>query len=127
MPTATRATQFMFLSERRFEESSSLLQKGHFHGAFYLAGYVIECALKAALAKFIGNGELPKELRVHDLAVLSQTLTPHLNSADALLSIQSIPNWTHLARYDTSSPTAVATIRMLTCAKDVKICLSKLL
>ena len=35
----------------RLKEARSLLKNGHYHGAYYLAGYAIECALKACIAK----------------------------------------------------------------------------
>lgn len=127
MPVATKSTQFLFLSERRYEESIALLKQRCFHGSFYLAGYVIECAIKAALAKFVGGGTLPATLQVHDIEILSAYLQPHIDSPQALAALQSVPNWTHLARYDTAAPSPHSVIRLLERAKDVKVCLSKLI
>ena len=35
----------------RLKEARSLLKNGHYHGSYYLAGYAIECSLKACIAK----------------------------------------------------------------------------
>ena len=39
------------LSKVRLKEATALLQLGLFDGAFYLAGYAVECGLKACIAK----------------------------------------------------------------------------
>jgi hypothetical protein len=52
------------LSGIRLKESAALLQLGLFDGAFYLAGYAVECALKACIAKATRRGEFPDKKRV---------------------------------------------------------------
>jgi HEPN domain-containing protein len=52
-----------------------LLQLGLFDGALYLAGYAVECGLKACIAKDTRRGEFPDKRRVershtHDLLQL---------------------------------------------------------
>ena len=39
------------LSKVRLKEATALLKLGLFDGAYYLAGYAVECALKACIAK----------------------------------------------------------------------------
>ena len=39
------------LSKVRLREATALLNLGLFDGAYYLAGYSVECALKACIAK----------------------------------------------------------------------------
>lgn len=39
------------LSRVRLKEATALLKLGLFDGAYYLAGYAVECALKACIAK----------------------------------------------------------------------------
>lgn len=39
------------LAQERLADSEALFAAGRFSGAYYLAGYVIECALKACVAK----------------------------------------------------------------------------
>jgi HEPN domain-containing protein len=42
---------FQALSATRLREARALLKTGNPEGAYYLAGYAIECALKACVAK----------------------------------------------------------------------------
>jgi len=54
---------FQRLSEIRINEARALLETGQYPGAFYLAGYAVECALKACIAKKIKQYDFPdKEL-----------------------------------------------------------------
>jgi hypothetical protein len=69
-----RAT-FQQLAEARLVEARLLLAHGHSSGAYYLAGYAIECALKAKIAADFRKDEIPELKRVqniytHDLSAL---------------------------------------------------------
>jgi HEPN domain-containing protein len=44
-------TEFQSLAEVRIREAKALLDAGLWDGAYYLAGYAVECALKACIAK----------------------------------------------------------------------------
>lgn len=44
-------SDFQTLAETRLQEAKSLLDNGHYSGAYYLCGYAIEYALKACIAK----------------------------------------------------------------------------
>ena len=52
---------FRQLAECRIEEAQVLLRNRKFSGAYYLAGYSIECALKARLAKRTKRYDFPPE------------------------------------------------------------------
>jgi HEPN domain len=52
------------LSRVRLKEATALLHIGLFDGAYYLAGYAVECALKACIAKETQRGEFPDKDRV---------------------------------------------------------------
>jgi len=70
----TRAT-FQVLSETRRQEAVALLSADHYPGAYYLAGYSVECALKACVAKQVKRFDFPdKKLAnaafTHDLEQL---------------------------------------------------------
>lgn len=52
------------LSKIRLKEAAALLRLGHFDGAFYLAGYAVECGLKACIAKGTRRGEFPDRKKV---------------------------------------------------------------
>jgi HEPN domain-containing protein len=65
---------FQNISEFRLRESKALLDAGFPDGAYYLAGYAVECALKACIAKRTREHDFPekdsKEYYVHDLEKL---------------------------------------------------------
>jgi HEPN domain-containing protein len=63
------------LSRVRLSEARALLKAGLPDGAYYLAGYAVECALKACIAKETQRYEFPEKKRVnashtHDLKEL---------------------------------------------------------
>jgi hypothetical protein len=41
--------EFQHLAGIKIKEAKSLYRNGHFHGAFYLAGYTLAFSLKAAV------------------------------------------------------------------------------
>jgi hypothetical protein len=49
------------LSTVRPKEAAALLKAGLFDGAYYLAGYAVECALKACIAKGTQRYEFPRQ------------------------------------------------------------------
>jgi HEPN domain-containing protein len=51
------------LSTIRLKEATALLELGMCDGAYYLAGYAVECALKACIAKGTQRGEFPDKKR----------------------------------------------------------------
>lgn len=53
------------LSRIRAREAKALLDAGLHDGAFYLAGYAVECALKACIAKKTQRHEFPDQDRVN--------------------------------------------------------------
>jgi HEPN domain-containing protein len=52
-------TDFQTLADVRIAEAKALLDQGHWPGAYYLAGYAVECALKACIAKLTMAGDFP--------------------------------------------------------------------
>ena len=50
---------FRDLARVRLDEAGVLLAAGHYAGAYYLAGYAVECALKACIAKQTRAGDFP--------------------------------------------------------------------
>jgi len=67
---------FQRLAELRAREAGALLRPRNPIGAYYLAGYAVECALKACIAKQTRRHEFPPkpkdvhELYTHDLESL---------------------------------------------------------
>jgi HEPN domain-containing protein len=95
------------LAELRIREAKCLLDNKFFEGAYYLAGYAIECALKACIAKKTKEHDFPdldlvRDSYKHDLQSLLRTagLEPALKD-----EAKANPN---LARYwDTVSKWSV--------------------
>jgi HEPN domain-containing protein len=63
---------FQQLSELRLREAQALLAAGLPDGAYYLAGYAVECALKACIAKRtrehdFADKKLVNDSHTHDL------------------------------------------------------------
>jgi HEPN domain-containing protein len=52
------------LSRARLSEARALLKAGLPDGAYYLAGYAVECALKACIARETQRYEFPEKKRV---------------------------------------------------------------
>jgi HEPN domain-containing protein len=67
---------FKFLADLGAKEAEVLLKSGKQHGAYYLAGYAVECALKACIAK------KNQEISISDKARPCQrTLQPQIADA----------------------------------------------
>ena len=47
------------LAETRLADAKALLQAGQYDGAYYMAGYAVECALKACIAKRTQQHDFP--------------------------------------------------------------------
>ncbi len=65
---------FQNLAELRLADAKVLLESGRYEGAYYLIGYAIECALKAAVAKQTQQYDFPArnsdKIYTHDLNTL---------------------------------------------------------
>lgn len=65
---------FQEIAEHRLRESKALLDAGFPDGAYYLAGYAVECALKACIAKRTHEHDFPEKESIqyysHDLEKL---------------------------------------------------------
>lgn len=67
--------ELLSLSKIRIKEAKLLLNGGLYHGAYYLAGYSVECAIKAYIAGQLRNNVVPeknfcKNFYQHDLESL---------------------------------------------------------
>jgi HEPN domain-containing protein len=107
---------FIRLAEVRLTEAKALASLGHFAGAYYLAGYSVECALKACIAKLTNQYDFPptaKDLNniyTHDLdrllnraglAELRITEYPLLTAGD--LNWRTVVKWSEETRYQLRS------------------------
>ena len=63
------------LAEERERDAHALILASQWSGAYYLAGYAVECGLKACIAKLTNQHDYPEKDRVlkaysHDIVVL---------------------------------------------------------
>ncbi len=80
MPTEQKAPRLnrgilQELARTRLEDARVLLENERFAGAYYVAGYAVECALKACIAKQVREHDFPdknvaNKSWVHDLDTL---------------------------------------------------------
>lgn len=106
-------THLQDLAELRIREAKILLDAGSYPGAFYLAGYSIECALKACIAKATKEHDFPdkpeqiRQIYSHDLkkllslAKLEDTFENDMKSNSDLRAYwNSVVNWNEEKRYE---------------------------
>jgi hypothetical protein len=88
------------LATIRLTEAQALLAAGFPAGAYYLAGYAVECALKACIAKGVQQYEFPDKDRVnrsysHNLADLLRLAGLEMPLNDAIKNNSDLgENWT---------------------------------
>ena len=75
LPSRLRRTDFQRLAEFRVQDAQILLKAGRFAGAYYLGGYAVDCALKAAIARRFRESDFPDrgfvgQIYTHDLEQL---------------------------------------------------------
>src|SRR5271165_616285 len=114
MDTPIYRRDFRALAELRAEEARILLRGRRPLGAYYLAGYTVECALKACIAKQRKRFEFPPKRRTiekmysHDLDALIDVagLEPELQdeirkNPDFAENWNTVKDWSSESRYET--------------------------
>lgn len=108
-------SDFQEIAEVRLRESTALLAAGFPNGAYYLAGYAIECALKACIAKRTREHDFPEkklanESHTHDLGKLLdlaklKTDLEILIQADPTMesALDKVLEWSETSRYETKT------------------------
>jgi HEPN domain-containing protein len=102
------------LSEQHLGDAQVLLEQRRWPGAYYLAGYSVECALKACIAKLTKAHDFPHKdspkVFTHRLEVLvglaelEQTRIDKVKSSlDFKLNWAVILEWSEESRYDLST------------------------
>ena len=113
-------TEFQQLSDLRLNESKALLAAGFADGAYYLAGYAVECALKACIAKRTHEHDFPEKgsqkYYSHDLddlvgfAQLQVELDQFLQADPAMKTNWTVvQNWSEESRYEANRTRQEAT------------------
>jgi HEPN domain-containing protein len=99
---------FRELAETRLLDAKALFQAERFDAAYYLAGYVVECALKACIARSTREHDFPPKARKvadyysHDLEKLIRLAAPEFEedlNGDRILA----RNWNLVKRWDEES------------------------
>jgi HEPN domain-containing protein len=103
---------FRELALVRLKDAEILLGARQYDSAYYVSGYVIECALKACIARKTRSGDFPDKKRVNDswthspkaLLVVSK-LDEQLKAARALdpqldVNWALVAAWSEESRYD---------------------------
>lgn len=100
------------LARIRLKEARVLLKSGHYDGAYYLCGYVVECSLKACIARHTKKYDFPDKRAVtesytHDLEKLVQIaeLSPVLEQEmkrdpDFADNWGIVKDWNEASRYE---------------------------
>ena len=65
--TLVNRRSFQQLADLRLREADALLQVKEWSGAYYLAGYAIECGLKARVVRQFKHWDLPDLQRVKEI------------------------------------------------------------
>jgi HEPN domain-containing protein len=119
---------FQEIAEIRLQESKALLDAGFPDGAYYLAGYAVECALKACIAKRTQEHDFPEKKLVNDshthdlgkllqLAELKAELDLAIEANPAMRSnLEAVQDWSETSRYQ--KKTAQDVIALLTAIGD---------
>jgi HEPN domain-containing protein len=121
---------FQQLSKLRIAEAKTLLDGGHDAGAYYLAGYAVECALKACIAKLTRRYDYPPDGKYISNHVYTHDLEKLMAAANLLSLFQAdmrkdptlerhwglVKQWKESARYEPNitAPTARDTYTAIT-------------
>lgn len=90
--------KFQNIAFLRLKEAEKSLEYKFYSGAYYLAGYCVECALKACIAKNTKQYDFPlkntKNIYTHELSTLigSSGLQTKLD-ADCKMNVEFASNW----------------------------------
>lgn len=96
----------------RIKEAQVLLNAGCFHGAYYLAGYAVECTLKACIAKRVREFDFPDKKLANDsythkltdllkVAGLNQYLSQKENTdSNFERNWATVKDWSEESRYN---------------------------
>ena len=105
-------SELLQIAEIRLADAEALLAAGRWAGAYYLLGYVVECALKASIVAHFGPQEIPDKKLVNEfythrldgllkISPLRVTLELRITEdADFKFSWNSVMAWSEASRYE---------------------------
>ena len=105
--------QFQELALIRQKESDALLKAGYWDGAYYLCGYVVECALKACISKKTKEHDFPpprstiEKYYTHNLKLLMESAGLDVllkrdmkNDPELEINWNAVVAWNESSRYE---------------------------
>ncbi|ASB71470.1 HEPN domain-containing protein [Bacillus subtilis] len=98
---------FQEIALMREQDAFTLNEHGRYDGAYYLAGYVLECALKACIAKktkehdFPPNKKTIQNIYTHNLNTLLKEAGLSFPDKDIEGNWGTVKDWSEEARYKT--------------------------
>jgi hypothetical protein len=107
-------SDFQKLAKLRLREAKLLLMANAPDGAYYLAGYAVECALKACIAKSTKRHDFPEKQRANDsythnakklviVAALELALDEAVRQSEFGRRWKIVIQWSEESRYSTHS------------------------
>ena len=106
-------SDFQQLADVRIDEATVRLAQGKFDGAYYLAGYAVECGLKACIARLTSQDDYPPKPKfIHDyysheieklVKIAGLTAQRDADAAadpDLEANWQVVRDWTEESRYE---------------------------
>ncbi len=108
---AITRNELIQIAEIRLADAEALLAAGRWAGAYYLLGYVVECALKASIIAGFGPQEIPDKKLANDfythrldglliISPLRAKLELRVKEDDTFKSSwKAVMNWSEASRY----------------------------
>ncbi|WP_404431970.1 HEPN domain-containing protein [Sutcliffiella horikoshii] len=84
-------SDFQDIANLRLKEAKVLLENECYYGAYYITGYVVECALKACIAKRTKQYEFPDKRIVN--RIYTQNLLELINVLGVFVPSELETNW----------------------------------
>ena len=116
-------SDFQKLANIRIQDAQVLLKTGvNSSGAYYLAGYAVECALKACIAKTTKEGDWPptqsevQKMYTHslkallDLAISDEELNKSKTNVALTAHLAVVKDWSEQKRYEESTQLQAETL-----------------
>jgi hypothetical protein len=122
--------ELQLLAQSRLDEAKVLFAAGRYDGAYYLAGYAVEMALKACICKLLdedfppGTGEVAKTYQTHSfdrlilLAGLRKQLGQKAQDVNFQTNLSLVRGWSEAKRYNVIGTSDQATTQELLTALD---------
>lgn len=102
-------TQLQQLAEVRVRDAEALINAGQWSGAYYLAGYAVECGLKACIARLTNlhdypNKEFAQRCYTHNIETLVDVARlKSQRDADASANVRLFRSWSIVKIWDEKS------------------------